>query len=268
MHQAKKHSKERRASGTRPLIRCVIFDLDDTLYDCLKQRVRRSHRHAAEAMVRAGLKARVEEVFRARMNAFCVDPMLRYIDPAVCQQFKAADPEAVSRAARDAYFNCPVGELRLFRGTRPVLRFLHSRGVKVFIVSFGEPEIQKAKVRALGLENEPAIDGIFYADRDKLLTKEVAFSRIQKELALPASEILVVGDRPMREIRAGKELGMHTVRIRHGEFAAQEPREEMEQPDYEIKNVSEMRSLPFRWGSFCNPERIEGTLPFRKNHSA
>src|SRR4051812_24476939 len=29
-----------------PLIRCVIFDLDDTLYDCFKQRVRVAHRHA------------------------------------------------------------------------------------------------------------------------------------------------------------------------------------------------------------------------------
>jgi FMN phosphatase YigB (HAD superfamily) len=132
-----------------------------------------------------------------------------------------------------------------------MLRFLHSRGVKVFIVSFGEPEIQKAKVRALGLENEPAIDRIFYADRDKLLTKEAAFSAIQRELALTASEILVVGDRPMREIRAGNELGMHTVRIRHGEFAAQEPRDEMEQPDYEIRNISELRNLPFQWGPEC-----------------
>lgn len=249
-HPNKKHSQKKRTSGSQPLIRCVIFDLDDTLYDCLGQRVRSSHRHAAEAMVNAGLKATVEAVFQARMRAFRLDPMLRYIDPAVCQQFNAADPEAVSRAARDAYFNCPVGELKLFRGTRPVLRFLHSCGVKVFIVSFGEPEIQKAKVRALGLENEAAIDRIFYADRDKLLTKEAAFSRIQQELALPASEILIVGDRPMSEIRAGKELGMHTVRIRHGEFAAQEPRDEMEQPDYEVRNISEVRNLPFQWGRF------------------
>ena len=242
-----------RKQNAKPLIRCVIFDLDDTLYDCLGQRVRPSHRHAAEAMVKAGLKASVEEVFRARMRAFRKEPMLRHIDPAVCRQFNVAEPETLCQAARDAYFNCPVGELRLFRGTRSVLRFLHSEGVKVFIVSFGEPEIQKAKVRALGLENEASIDGILYADRDKLLTKEAAFSRIQRELALPASEILIVGDRPMREIRAGNELGMHTVRIRHGEFAAQEPRDEMEQPDYEIRNISEVRNLRFQWGLATEP---------------
>jgi FMN phosphatase YigB (HAD superfamily) len=232
-----------------PLIRCVIFDLDDTLYDCLGQRVRPAHRHAAEAMVKAGLKADVDAVFRARMRAFRQDPMLHHIDAAVCRQFQAEDPETISRAARDAYFTCPVGNLKLFRGTRPLLRFLHSRGVKIYIVSFGEPQIQRAKVRALGLEQEPAIDKIFYADRDKLLTKEAAFKKIQHELGLNASEILIVGDRPMREIRAGKELGMHTVRIHHGEFAVQKPRDKEEEPDYEIRNISEVRSLSFRWGS-------------------
>lgn len=243
--QAVKKTKRERPG---PVIRCVIFDLDDTLYDCLGQRVRPSHRHAAKAMVSAGVNATVEAVFRARMRAFRHDPMLRHIDPAVCRQFGAKDPERITRIARDAYFNCPVGKLSLFPGTRPLLRFLHSRGVKVFIVSFGEPKIQKAKVRALGLDKEPAIDKIFYADRDKLLTKEAAFQIIQQELNLPASQVLIVGDRPMREIRAGNELGMHTVRIRHGEFAAQEPRGREEEPDYEVKNIAGVKGLPFRWG--------------------
>jgi len=38
-----------------------------------------------------------------------------------------------------------------------------------------------------------------------------------KKTRLKPEEILVVGDRPAREIRAGRELGMHTVRLRHGE---------------------------------------------------
>jgi putative hydrolase of the HAD superfamily len=239
--------------------------LDDTLYDCLGQRVRPAHRQAAKAMVRAGLKADVGAVYRARMRAFRQDPMLRHIDAEVCRQFNAADPDAISLAARDGYFNCPVGKLSLFRGTRPLLRYLHSRGVKIFVVSFGEPEIQKAKVRALGLEGEAAIDHIFYADRDKLLTKEAAFRKIQQDLGLSANEVLVVGDRPMREIRAGKELGMHTVRIRHGEFAAQEPRDKREEPDYEVANISEVRQLPFQWGEVLQ-SRAERGNPMAGRH--
>lgn len=241
-------AKRKQTRTAAPLIHCVIFDLDDTLYDCLGQRVKVTHRHAAEAMVQAGLKADVEDVFRARMRAFRKDPMLRYIDPEVARYFQAENSDAMIAAAREAYFNCPVGKLRLFPGSLPLLRSLAARGVKNFIVSFGEPAIQKQKVAALGLDREPSITEIFYADRKNLLTKEAAFRQIQEKLRLPAKQILVVGDRPAREIRAGKELGMWTVRIHHGEFKSQTPTGPEEEPDYVVEDISQVGKLPFTWG--------------------
>jgi len=240
--------KQRGRHTTTPLIRCVIFDLDDTLYDCFGQRMPMTHRHAAQAMVEAGLKADTEAVYRARMRAFRTDPMLRHIDAEVSRHFGAEDPEAVSRAAREAYFNCPVGKLTLFPGSLPLLRFLAKRGVRNFIVSFGEPKIQHAKVKALGLDREPSVEKIYYADRGNVLTKETAFRKIQKRTRLAPSEILIVGDRPAREIRAGRELGMHTVRLHHGEFKSQKPIGAEEKPDHVIENISEVRKLPFTWG--------------------
>ncbi|HJX83766.1 MAG TPA: HAD family hydrolase [Candidatus Angelobacter sp.] len=243
----RKKRKQSAAKGKKPVIRCVIFDLDDTLYDCMGQRVRPAHRHAAQAMVNVGLKARVDAVYRARMRAFHKDPMLLHIDAEVCRQFHADNPEKITAAARDAYFHCPVGKLTLFPGTRPLLRLLKKGGVRTFIVSFGEPTIQRAKVKALGLDKESAVESVFYADRDQLLTKEAAFRKIQKTTRLPADQILVVGDRPMSEIRAGKELGMHTVRIHRGEFVSQLPAGPQEKPDYVVKSIAEVRKLPFQW---------------------
>src|SRR5262249_43711639 len=156
--------------------------------------------YAARAMVKAGLKGGVEAVYRARLRAFRRDPVLRRIDAEVCLKFSVADPEAISHAAREAYFGSPVGKLRLFSGALPLLRHLHTRGVRSFIVSFGEPKTQRAKVRALGLDDHPYIARILYADRDKLLTKEAAFRQIQEQAKLPVEQILVVGDRPMSEI--------------------------------------------------------------------
>jgi FMN phosphatase YigB (HAD superfamily) len=232
----------------KPVIRCVIFDLDDTLYDCLGQRVPVTHRYAAQAMVEAGLKADAEAVYRARMRAFRTDPMLRYIDAEVTRHFGAENPEELSRIAREAYFNCPVGKLTLFPGSLSLLRFLAKRGVRNFIVSFGEPRIQHAKVKALGLDGEASIEKIYFADRNNVLTKEAAFRKIQKRTRLTSREILIVGDRPAREIRAGKELGMHTARLLHGEFKFQKPVGPEEQPDHVIGKISEVRMLPFTWG--------------------
>jgi len=242
----KTHSPEKHE---RPLIRCVIFDLDDTLYDCLGQRVRPAHHHAAEVMVAAGLKGTVEQVYRARLRAFHVDPMLRHIDAEVIRHFGAEDREAVSKAAHDAYFACPVGKLTLFRGTPPLLHFLRKSGVRIFITTFGDVETQHAKVKALGLDREPAIEKIYYADRAKRMTKESAFRQIQTETKIPPNEMLVVGDRPMSEIRAAKTLGMHTVRLRRGEFASQTPADELERADFEITNIAAVRKLPYRFSS-------------------
>src|ERR1041385_5496073 len=242
-------SKKQVRRTPKPIIRCVIFDLDDTLYDCLGQRVPVTHRYAAQAMVEAAVKADAEAVYRARMRAFRTDPMLKYIDAVVTRHFGAEDPEEISRIAREAYFNCPVGKLTPFPGSLPLLRFLAKRGVRNFIVSFGEPEIQHAKVKALGLDREPSVEKIYFADRNNVLTKEAAFRKIQKRTRLNPSEILIVGDRPAREIRAGKELGMHTVRLRHGEFKSQMPVGPQEEPDFVIADIAELRKLPFIWGA-------------------
>jgi FMN phosphatase YigB (HAD superfamily) len=233
----------------KPVIRCVIFDLDDTLYDCLGQRVRVAHRYAATATVKAGLNAPMEDVYRVRMRAFRQDPMLRYIDSEVARHFNVNDPEALSTVAREAYFNCPVDKLTLFPGSLPLLRYLAKHGVRNFIVSFGEPKIQQAKVKSLGLDREPSVEKIYYADRGNVLTKEEAFRQIKKKTKLDSGQILIVGDRPMREIRAGKALGMQTVRLRHGEFKNQQPIGPEEEPDFAIKKIADVRKLPFIWGS-------------------
>jgi hypothetical protein len=38
------------------------------------------------------------------------------------------------------------------------------------------------------------------------------------------------------------------VRIRRGEFAAQEPQGKIERADYTLKSISEVRRLPYLWG--------------------
>ncbi len=232
----------------RPIITVVLFDLDDTLYDCFGQRVVAAHRNASRALAAAGLPASAEDILKLRLAALEIDPRLEYVDLEVGRQLGVPIPQDVRQTSQDAYFSTPVGRLHLFPGALGLLRYLKGRGVRNFIVSFGDPDTQRAKVAALGLEGEPAVENVFYADRGPVLTKAEVFRSILRTVESDPARVLVVGDRPATEIRAGKELGMHTVRIRHGEFAAQEPTGEMERPDFEIRKITALRRLPFRFG--------------------
>ncbi len=243
-------SAARAQARARPLITTVIFDLNDTLYDCFGQRVRAAHLRAAEAMASAGLPASAKKIFQVRMQAYEADPQLTHIDERVCERFgvPASEREKLVRAARLAFFNLPVGKLTLFPGTLSVLRGLKQRGVRIFVVSFGDPETQRAKVTALGLDREPSIDHVFYADTGDVMTKEAFFRSILRNAERDPKRVLVVGDRPSSEIRAGKALGMHTARLRGGEFARLHPQGPEEQADFEISKIDAVLKLPFEFG--------------------
>lgn len=246
--KAARSRRKSEAPARLPVIRFCIFDLDDTLYDCFGQRVRRAHRHAARALARAGVPATTEQIFRARMQAFKRDPRLDSIDRAVCRRFGVPFTQELHQIARQAYFGTPVGRLRLFPGARLMLRTLRRRGVRNFIVSYGEPSIQRAKVRALGLGKERAIERMFFADTNKIVTKGHLFRTLLRTLEGDASHFLVVGDRPSNEIRAGKRLGMHTTRLRHGEFAGLEPVNGEEKAEFEIRRITAVLQLPLQFG--------------------
>jgi FMN phosphatase YigB (HAD superfamily) len=247
-------AKRRRYRGTSkpsagsPAIRYCIFDLDDTLYDCFGQRVRLAHRNAARALAEAGVPATEAQIYRVRMQKFREDPHLKAIDREVCRRFGVPYTDELHQLARRAYFHTPVGKLRLFPGVLRMLRGLKRRGVRNFIVSYGEPAIQHDKVRALGLDREPSVTKVFFADIGKIITKDHLFQTLLHRFGGDASRFLVVGDRPSSEIRAGKRLGMHAVRVRHGEFSRQEPQTDEERPDYEVRRVTDVLRLPYHFG--------------------
>ncbi len=240
--------RPRSTGAPRPPITVVLFDLDDTLYDCLGQRVVAAHRNASRALAAAGLPASADEILKLRLSALEADPRLEFVDLEVGRQLGVPLSDTLRETSQAAYFATPVGRLRLFPGALELLRYLRRRGVRNFIVSFGDPDTQRAKVAALRLDGESSVENIFYADRAQALTKEEVFRSILRSVESDPARVLVVGDRPASEIRAGKGLGMHTVRLRHGEFAVQEPESEVERADFEIRKITALRKLPFHFG--------------------
>ncbi|MFQ5664098.1 MAG: HAD family hydrolase [Terriglobia bacterium] len=252
----------------RPLITAVVFDLDDTLYDCYRQRVLAAHRYACEKMLRAGLERRprrrvsFQRLFRLRLQLFREEHNLETLDPRLLARLGLRGREAarLARAGCRAYFSYPVRNLRLFPDARPTLRRLHRCGVRIFVLTAGIRTIQRAKVRLLGLDRLPYIQEIFYTGRRRGHGKSGYLRRVLRVEPDPR-RVLVVGDRADSEIRAARQLGMWTVRRRGGEFAAYEARERLEHPHFTIRRLSQIFRLRFTFGR-C-PGRASG-VPKRK----
>jgi FMN phosphatase YigB (HAD superfamily) len=194
-------------------VKAVVFDLDDTLFDCLGQCVGPAHREAARAMVEAGARATVEEVLQARLALAGVEPD---VDSAVAATFRSVQPVRVAEAGRRAFYDRDPGPLLPFPFTKEVLRRVRSC-CRTVLLTLGHPPTQKRKIASLGLAD--AFDEVVHDDVFGRRGKEEALRTWLEGSGLAARDVLVVGDRADAEVAAALRLGMHALRIRGGEFA-------------------------------------------------
>ncbi|OGY98710.1 MAG: hypothetical protein A2855_00520 [Candidatus Liptonbacteria bacterium RIFCSPHIGHO2_01_FULL_57_28] len=63
------------------------------------------------------------------------------------------------------------------------------------------------------------------------------------ELAGEDKDVLVVGDRIRKELRIGNMLGLVTVWVRQGKFAAETPASQEEIPTHSIQSIDELEDI-------------------------
>jgi FMN phosphatase YigB (HAD superfamily) len=237
------------------LITTVVFDLDDTLYDCYRQRVLAAHRRACRTLLRGNLRRALgkplslDKLYRLRLRLFRQERNLETLDLRLLHRLGLRGRRAarLARLGYRAYFSLPVGRLHLFPDTLPTLRRLHRANVRVFILTAGHLHIQRAKVRVLGLDRLPFVQGIFYTGFLRGRGKANYLRRVLR-VEPERKRVLVVGDRPDSEIRAARQLGLWTVRRRGGEFARYQPKDRWERAHFTIRRLGQLFRLPFDFG--------------------
>lgn len=197
------------------MIRAIVFDLDDTLIDTSGCLAPAANREAARALVDAGLDQDYEVVVRRRWQAVHRLPA-EDVDDTLCRQLGETRPY-VAAAGRRAYFErgsrLRRGSLRLVAGARTLLDRL-SRAHVLFLVTWGDPATQLAKIRLLRL-------GTWFSDvvvvgREERGGKESAIRRLLHRNRLRPEEMLVVGDGWTQEIAAGHRLNTLTCWVSRG----------------------------------------------------
>ncbi len=190
-------------------IKAIIFDLDDTLYDCSGTLVLKSRKLAAKIISKA-VKCSETEALKLQLELEDRLGPKADIFHKIANQYNL--PEDFCEEISNTINTLEVEGATLFPGTMASIDELKRTGYKLFLVTFGNREIQEKKIKVLDLES--VFDEIIITENP--LGKEKCFKEILAKYGLEPEQVLCVGDKIKGEIEVGKRLGMSTALMKHG----------------------------------------------------
>jgi uncharacterized cofD-like protein len=234
-------------------IKAVIFDLDDTLYDCSGSLIDASRRRAAKALVEAGLPCTEEEVYGLQKELTEKYGPYYHVFNEIVNKYNA-DSKLVNIAYK-AYNSSEVSEIKLFPYVIPTLKELKEKGYKLFLLTVGVHERQEKKINILGLKTY--FDEIVISDQEIGLPMEDCMRDLIERHAINFREAVMVGDRVREELRIAKSLGMTAIQMLHGRFKNEPAVNECDKPDYKIKRIFQIATILQLQNMGKTPDRLK-----------
>ncbi len=220
-------------------IKAVIFDLDDTLYDCSGSLIDASRSRAAKALVEAGLPCTEEEVYQLQKELTEKYGPYYHVFNEIVNKYNA-DNKLVNIAYK-AYNSSEVSEIKPFPYVISTLKELKEKGYKLFLLTVGVHERQEKKINILGLK--PYFNEIVISDQEIGLPMEDCMRDLIERHNINFREAVLVGDRVREELRIAKSLGMTTIQMLHGRFKNEPAVNECDKPDYKIKRIFQITTI-------------------------
>lgn len=202
-------------SSAEAPVEAILFDLDDTLFP-----QSRWLEGAWDAVAEAGSCFGISKHrFHQALTTIASEgsDRGRIIDRALEKIGRSDAPVLpLVNAFRRFEPRCP---LLPYSGVREVLAFLSSR-VPIGLVTDGDPDIQRSKLRALRLQHE--FDVVVLSDelgRSRRKPHPAPLLRAAMILNVDRTRCIYVGDRPDKDVAAARAARMRAVRVRTGEYA-------------------------------------------------
>ncbi len=225
------------------MLGALIFDLDDTLLDTSRLLVPQAERESCLAMIQAGLNSDLETCLAKRKELIARNLRTQAFEWIVRELGTRgqADPKAVSAAGHRAFYERKVeSSIRLESEVLNLLERLKAK-YELYLVTAGSASTQKQKVEILKIESY--FRKLFYVELSKGETKEQAFREVSNLSQVSNSSILSIGDRIDTDIAGAKALGMKACLVAKGEYARLKPLNSLEEPDFKVKQVTEIESV-------------------------
>jgi putative hydrolase of the HAD superfamily len=183
----------------------VIFDLDDTLYPHVQ------HVHSGFAAVATYVD---RPLGVAATDAYASLRRMRELGyegsefQRLCQVYHL-DSAIVPDLIREYQTHRP--QLWLKHGALTALTTLRDTGWQTALLTNGDPVIQAAKVRALGLES--LVDHIVYASEHAPGGKPAPepFIEVLRKCQVAPYDAVMVGDDPVNDIQGARAVGIRTI---------------------------------------------------------
>jgi len=186
-------------------MRGIIFDLDDTLYrradfvrsgfEAIARYLAHSWRREQDAVFASLMAAHTNGWEGREFQALCEAHRLpQGLVPTLISVFRTHTPSVV----------LPVD-------VRTTLQQLRQSGWRLVVLTNGDPEVQRRKVTALGIE--ALVDGVVFAEAHATGGKPdpAAFQAALGCMRLSPSRCICVGDDPLCDIEGARRLGMRTI---------------------------------------------------------
>ena len=220
------------------MIRAILFDLDDTLYDEMQ-------------FVKGGFKAvslyisRNNNISQNAVYQLLLDVLEKYgrghtFDIGL-KKLGLYSKKLIPKLVEVYRIHKP--NLSLYSDVTTTLSTLIKRNYKLGLITDGNVEVQKNKVKALRIKD--FFDCMVFSDEygiGKRKPNSFPYQKAMEKLELQARETIYVGDNPHKDFITAKKLGIFTVRILRGRYKNIKLRKEYE-ANYQIKNLDEILSI-------------------------
>lgn len=187
------------------MIKLLVFDLDDTLYSELDY-VHSGFRAVAD-FLKKKLKLDAEMIFEELASSFEEKGRGKNFND-LAEKYEGIAVEELVKAYREH-----LPKIKITKDAEACLKKL-KKDYTLCLLTNGWPEVQRQKVKALGLEK--LFDGVFYAhDEGPEFAKPHPrfFEKILKEYGVKPDQALMVGDDPINDIYGAEQVGMHAFFI-------------------------------------------------------
>ncbi len=198
---------------SRKGIRCVMFDMDNTLFDFVEAKLA-----ACCAMVEKIGDGNPDELYSYFRRGKYDYEHTSNIRDYLCNIRR----EDMFDACCDIYLRTKIRSIQLYPGVRQTFDRIHSKGLPIIIVTDAHTDMARARLEQVELLD--SVDTLITCDMTGLKKSDTGFFENTLEIAgMGPREVIFVGDSQVRDIIPASKAGIITAHAVYGDRNENEP---------------------------------------------